>query len=62
MYPRKTSTRSLVLSALGLALAGVTVILFGNSSWGFSLLGSASVFFVGCCVRWWESRNRTSRE
>jgi hypothetical protein len=63
MYPGKDGTRSLILSALALTLAGVTAILFGNyGSWGFPLLGAAFGYFVACCVRWWKSRSRTSRE
>lgn len=62
MYPEKSRPRNEILSALVAILAGVTLILFGKSSWGLPLLGAVFGFILAGCVRWWQSRSRTSRE
>ena len=62
MFPKKTSTRTLFLGALGTTLLAVTLMFFTDGEWGFPLLGVALVWWLGCCVRWWESRSRTSQE
>ena len=62
MFPKKTSTRTLFLGALGTTLLAVTLMFFTDGKLGPSFLGVALVWWLGCCVRWWESRSRTSQE
>jgi hypothetical protein len=62
MFPGKTSTRTLFLNALGATLLAVTLIFFTDSKLGPPMLGVALGCWIGCCVRWWESRSRTSQE
>lgn len=50
MFPGKTSTRSLFLTALGSTLLAVTLIFFTDSKLGPPMLGVALGCWIGCCA------------
>jgi hypothetical protein len=47
MYSEKSGTRSEILTALAMTLAGVTATLFGHHPWGFGLLGAGGWYRSG---------------